>query len=142
MNYFKFVIVFLAFLLIITLYDINNFLSIGIVSLFLIINISIFIFVSDSIIVGCRNVFGLLSVETVLYWVFLSIIQKLDLPNSFSKIDFVGIASSLIYTTGVSVFFALLFLIIEWVGKGNNKESWNRIKIFWIFYRLQFFNVR
>jgi hypothetical protein len=121
MNYFKFVVVFLAFLLIITLYDMNNFLSIGIVSLFLIINITIFIFVSDSIIVGCRNIFGLLSLEILVYWVLLSILNRMELFNNLPKIDFSGIASSLIFTCGVSVFFFLLFLIIDWVAKGTPK---------------------
>lgn len=119
MNYFKFVVVFLAFLLIITLYDMNNFLSIGIVSLFLIINISIFIYVSDNIIIGCRNIFGLLSIETTVYWVLLAILKKMDLFAEFPKLDYSGIASSLIFSTGVSVFFTLLFLIIDWVGKGK-----------------------
>src|ERR1035437_1343001 len=99
MKYFKFVIVFLAFLLIITLYDINNFLSIGIVSLFLIVNITIFIFVSDNIIVGCRNIFGLLSVETIVYWVTLSIIKQMEFVADYPKIDFAGITSSLIFSS-------------------------------------------
>lgn len=117
MKYYKFAIVFLAFLLIITLYDINNFLSIGIVSLFLIINISVFLFISNNVIVGCRNIFGLLSVESLAYWCILREMKKIEFIADHSKIDFQGISSSLIFSIGVSVFFFLLFLIIQLSAK-------------------------
>jgi hypothetical protein len=119
MKYLKISIILLSFFSVITLYDMNIFLSIGMVSIFLIINSAVFIYVTDNIMIGCRNIFGLLSIEITIYWIILSMIKQMDFVSDYPKIDFNGIASSLIFSAGISFFFCMLFLVIDFFWKGK-----------------------
>lgn len=109
----------LALILILSLYDLNNFLSVGISALFLTINVIGFILFGNNTYIVFRNVFGLLTVELLAYFAVLTIFLKSTYASDQPMIDAFGIGMSLMVFVGISMVLFLFFLLINWVKEGR-----------------------
>jgi hypothetical protein len=109
----------LIVVLVLSLYDVNNLLSVGISTLFLSINVVGFIIFGNNTFVVFRNVFGLLAVELLIYGAGLAIFLKSSAIADHPVIDAFGIGMSLMVCVGISVVLFLFFLLLNWVKNGT-----------------------
>ena len=109
----------LTLFLIVSLADINNFLSVGISVLFLSLNVVFFVIFGNSTFIILRNIFGLLSVELLAYGATLTLFLKGSFGAEHPLIDAFGIGMSLMFFVGISIFLFMFFLLLNWVKTGE-----------------------
>jgi membrane-bound ClpP family serine protease len=110
---------FLILVLVLSFYDLNNFLSIGISALFLTLNLAGFIIYGNNTFIVFRNIFGLLAVELIVYGTALTALLKSPYILEHPMIDIFGIGTSLMFFVGISIFLFLFFLLLNWVKNGT-----------------------
>jgi hypothetical protein len=105
----------LTVVMVLSLYDVNNFLSVGMSALFLAINVVGFIIFGHNTFIVFRNIFGLLAVELLAYGAGFTMYLRGSYSAEHPMIDVLGIGTSLMFFVGISVFLFLFFLLVHCV---------------------------